>query len=59
MNNATVTTTSVSDDGGSGGDSYSDLTDKWVERFSFLASQTIWGLGKMYERRRTKISPPF
>ena len=30
MDNATMTTTSVSDDGDSGGDSYSDLTDKWV-----------------------------
>ena len=32
MDNATVTPTSMSDDGGS----YSDLTDKWVENFLFL-----------------------
>ena len=38
MDNATVTTTSVSDDGDG---SYSDLTDKWVEN---LGIATIWGL---------------
>ena len=38
MDNATVMTTSVSDDGGGGGGSYSDLTDKCVEKFLYPAN---------------------